>query len=455
VTPRLPNGTRLTPGRVRSMTFRLARLGHRGLDEDDVRAFCDQVEAELTQLQQERHVLQREVHRLRSWARARGQIGGHARNRAGAAPALPLGAPTMAEAVDDWASVAARTAGPAETQAAGIAGVPALSGSPFTPPHGNALVAPRCRHQDAHGQAVRILATAQQTAEQYVSDAHAYSRTVAHDAQRRRERILAEAHAQATVLLEQAHHAAVRAGLTSERASTHPGAGPRPDHRFTGTPAADPGPAGQDLRPPAAPRAPALPAPVPEPRAPAPARTPDPSPSAEPAIYNAVAARYPHMAPPRRERPRERPRELPRGVAPLAAPTPEPPRDPGERRDPRAGRGRTGTGAHRATQPRRADPAGPPDPGPWDPSPAPRHNVPAPPPDYSTVIDYPGPAAHYQGLDPVHHESGRDRDRSGRDRSRRTSAWFSRGSGDEADREAQRYLDQYRDPDTGEPRFPF
>ena len=54
MTSRLPNGARLTPGRVRSMTFRLARLGHRGLDEDDVRDFCGQVEAELTQLLLER-----------------------------------------------------------------------------------------------------------------------------------------------------------------------------------------------------------------------------------------------------------------------------------------------------------------------------------------------------------------------------------------------------------------
>ena len=104
MTPRLPNGARLTPGRVRSMTFRLARRGHHGLDEDDVRDFCGQVEVELSQLLQERTALQREVHRLRGWVRARNQAGGHARNRAGTAPALPLGAPTAAEAVADWTS---------------------------------------------------------------------------------------------------------------------------------------------------------------------------------------------------------------------------------------------------------------------------------------------------------------------------------------------------------------
>src|SRR6201996_195964 len=59
---------RLTPGQVRSMSFRLARLGRRGLDEDDVREFCDQVEEELSLLLEERSALQSEVRRLRGWA---------------------------------------------------------------------------------------------------------------------------------------------------------------------------------------------------------------------------------------------------------------------------------------------------------------------------------------------------------------------------------------------------
>ena len=421
MTPRSPNGARLSPGRVRSMSFRLARLGHRGLDEDDVRDFCDQVEEELSQLLQERNALQREVHQLRSWARTRNQAGSHARNRAGTGPALPLSAPPAAGTAGSWASgaagaVEARAAGPAEARAAGIAGVPALTarvgGHSLTPPHGTALVPPRCRHQDAHGQAVRVLAKAQQTADQYVSDAHAYSRTVAHDAQRRREKILAEAHAQATVMLEHAHQAAVRAGLT-------PGRGP--------------------ARPAAA--VPVLPAPVPEPREPAPHRAPDHSSSAEPAIYNAVVARYPHVAPVRRE---------------LRA-------SPGPTDSHRADRSRPGDHPDQARYPapaadsqRYPEPTGYPDPtGHSSPAAGYRtsaYNPPAPPPDYSTVIDYPGPAADYQALRPVHHESRRDRDRRdrdrpSRDRSGRNNDWFNRDS--------SRHPDRYRDHDPGQSPFPF
>jgi hypothetical protein len=50
---------------VQSVTFRPARRGHRGLDQEHVREFCQQVEAELAQLAEERAALQDEVRRLR------------------------------------------------------------------------------------------------------------------------------------------------------------------------------------------------------------------------------------------------------------------------------------------------------------------------------------------------------------------------------------------------------
>lgn len=56
---------RLTPDTVQSVTFRAARRGRRGLDHDHVREFCQQVEAELARLAEERAVLQDEVRRLR------------------------------------------------------------------------------------------------------------------------------------------------------------------------------------------------------------------------------------------------------------------------------------------------------------------------------------------------------------------------------------------------------
>lgn len=56
---------RLTPDVVQAISFRSARLGRRGFDEEHVRAFCRQVEAELVVLRGERSLLQEEVGRLR------------------------------------------------------------------------------------------------------------------------------------------------------------------------------------------------------------------------------------------------------------------------------------------------------------------------------------------------------------------------------------------------------
>jgi hypothetical protein len=47
------------------MSFRLARLGRRGLDEDDARDICTGVEDEPAWLLEERASLYAEVHRLR------------------------------------------------------------------------------------------------------------------------------------------------------------------------------------------------------------------------------------------------------------------------------------------------------------------------------------------------------------------------------------------------------
>lgn len=70
---------------------------------------------------------------------------------------------------------------------------------------GNHADAPGYRPEDAHVQAVRILANAQQTADRYVADAQQYSRQLAEDARRRRDEVLAEAKAHAERLLEDAH----------------------------------------------------------------------------------------------------------------------------------------------------------------------------------------------------------------------------------------------------------
>jgi DivIVA domain-containing protein len=59
------NSEPLTPDLVRSAAFPSTRLGRRGLDEGEVRAFCGQVSDELARLLNENTMLQEEVLRLR------------------------------------------------------------------------------------------------------------------------------------------------------------------------------------------------------------------------------------------------------------------------------------------------------------------------------------------------------------------------------------------------------
>lgn len=142
------NGPRLTPDQVQAVAFRSARLGRRGLDEEQVHAFCDQVEHELVRLLNEKLSLQEEVERLRKRV---------------------------------------------------------LSASGEAAPGGGALP------EDAHVQAVNMLAKAQQTADRYVADAQVYSRSLAEDARRRRDEIMTETRSRAELMLKEAHADASRA----------------------------------------------------------------------------------------------------------------------------------------------------------------------------------------------------------------------------------------------------
>lgn len=136
-----PADHRLTPDAVQAVSFPVARIGRRGLDEDHVRAFCCMVERELVRLLSERASLTAEVQRLRSRV-----LGGS-------------------------------------------------SGGTGT----------GTRQDDAHVQAVRILAEAQQTAQRYVADAQEYSMRLAAEARRRSDEMIAEAQSHARVLVEEAY----------------------------------------------------------------------------------------------------------------------------------------------------------------------------------------------------------------------------------------------------------
>ena len=71
----------LTPQEIREAPFPSSRLGRRGLDESEVRAFCDRVANEMTRTLTERTALESEVRRLRERV-----IGVRAQAGPGAAP---------------------------------------------------------------------------------------------------------------------------------------------------------------------------------------------------------------------------------------------------------------------------------------------------------------------------------------------------------------------------------
>ena len=162
---------RLTPAAVRETRLKRAPLGRRGVDEEQVGQFLADVERELVMLFNERTELQNEVTRLRQRLL-------HA-ERAGA---VPPGA--------------------------------ALMPNP----------------EDASAQAVKILAKAQQTADEYVADAEDYSRQLAEDARRHYEEILGEARERARALVDGSHQRASEAAEAAVNSMTGDGlgAGARP-----------------------------------------------------------------------------------------------------------------------------------------------------------------------------------------------------------------------------------
>jgi DivIVA domain-containing protein len=150
---------RLTPEDLQAVSFPLSRLGRRGYDEDHVRAFLQEVERELVTLLNEKVSLWNEVERLR-----RRIITG---------------------------------------KKSGTNGV--LFG-----------------REDAHIHAVRILSSAQLTADRYVADAQAYSHRLTEEARTRRDQILSEAQQHADLVLEEASSRAREAALATLNAPPVP-----------------------------------------------------------------------------------------------------------------------------------------------------------------------------------------------------------------------------------------
>jgi cell division septum initiation protein DivIVA len=144
---------RMTPDELQTVIFPTSRLGRRGFEEGPVREFLAAVQAEFVRLVNERTSLWQEVQRLR-----RRIIAG--------------------EAGEDEHSV--------------------LFGA-----------------EDAHVHAVRILSTAQVTAEKYVSDARDYSSRLTKETRLRRDEIMQQARQHSDRILEEAQAKAREAAVSA------------------------------------------------------------------------------------------------------------------------------------------------------------------------------------------------------------------------------------------------
>jgi cell division septum initiation protein DivIVA len=156
---------RLTPDALETTALPLSRLGRRGYDEESVNGFLHLVHTEWVRLVNERASLWQEVQRLRRRI-VNGEPGGH-----------------------------------------GQAGGHAQTGG-----HGQAVL---FGEADAHIHAVRILSTAQQTADRYVADAQAYSSRVTTEARERRDHIMHEAQQHSDMILQEAQARAREAAVSA------------------------------------------------------------------------------------------------------------------------------------------------------------------------------------------------------------------------------------------------
>ncbi|WP_170222995.1 DivIVA domain-containing protein [Nonomuraea turkmeniaca] len=155
---------RLTPGQLRSIVFRRAPLGKRGLDEHQVNSLLDRVEEELTRLTQEKNALAGELELLRGYVTDSGQA---------ALPQQPQEPPAEAAGT----TPVGRGSGLSRVEPAGAAESQAVAG----------------RMHEAHVYAASLLSQAQQTADQYIQDAQRYSRELIEDARSKRHELLSTA----------------------------------------------------------------------------------------------------------------------------------------------------------------------------------------------------------------------------------------------------------------------
>ena len=179
---------RLTPADVHNVAFKKPSIGKRGYDEDEVDAFLDLVEAELSRLIEENNELTQRL--------ASAQAGGFA----AAAPAEQPEAHEP-EAVQQYLDQA-----PAETQhdhEAAEASAPVEQAPPVAEVAAVGAVA-EAGPAAHHVQAARLLGLAQETAERLTSEAEAEAATTRATAKAESEKLVGDAQAEAYRLVTEA-----------------------------------------------------------------------------------------------------------------------------------------------------------------------------------------------------------------------------------------------------------
>ena len=173
---------RLTPADVHNVAFKKPSIGKRGYDEDEVDAFLDLVEAELSRLIEENNELTQRL-----------AAGGPVDQAPQAAQRAPL-QPEVVQPVDQVEVVA---------QAAPIP--VSVEKSPTPAPTGRTPVAVDAGPAAHHLQAARLLGLAQETAERLTGDAAAEAEATRSAAKAESDRLLAAAQTEASKLLSDAH----------------------------------------------------------------------------------------------------------------------------------------------------------------------------------------------------------------------------------------------------------
>lgn len=197
----------LTPADVHNVAFSKPPIGKRGYNEDEVDAFLDLVETELSRLIEENADLRQRVSELDS------ELAG-ARSGSGQTEVIPFRAPEPVAAVVEETSSASN-----EEQAIKAARVLSLAQDTADRLTSTARAEAETMVADAHASAEQIVSDARQTAETTVNDARERADAMLADAQNRSETQLRQAQERSEFLQSDAErkHSEVMTAINQQR----------------------------------------------------------------------------------------------------------------------------------------------------------------------------------------------------------------------------------------------